>query len=30
MLDDAGEAAVATVYPFAPDNKMDEAKTVID
>ncbi|MDO5769570.1 MAG: Tex family protein [Psychrobacter sp.] len=25
-----GELAVATVYPFAPDNKMDEAKAVIN
>ena len=26
---ESGEFAVATVYPFAPDNKMDEAKAVI-
>lgn len=30
MLDDAGKPVIATVYPFAPDNKMAEAKTVID
>ncbi len=30
MLDDADKPVIATVYPFAPDNKMDEAKTVID
>ena len=30
VLDDAGKSVVATVYPFAPDNKMDEAKAVID
>ncbi|MGP4952979.1 Tex-like N-terminal domain-containing protein, partial [Psychrobacter sp. T6-1] len=28
MADD--KPVIATVYPFAPDNKMDEAKTVID
>lgn len=30
MLDAAGKPVIATVYPFAPDNKMAEAKTVID
>ena len=30
ILDDADKPVIATVYPFAPDNKMDEAKTVID
>ncbi|WP_201526210.1 Tex family protein [Psychrobacter frigidicola] len=30
MLDDADKPVIATVYPFAPDNKMDEAKTIID
>ena len=30
MLDDAGKPVVATVYPFAPDNKMSDAKAVID
>lgn len=30
MLDSEDKPAVATVYPFAPDNKMDEAKKVID
>ena len=30
ILDDAGKPVVATVYPFAPDNKMSEAKAVID
>ena len=30
MLDDADKPVIATVYPFAPDNKMDEAKAVID
>ncbi|WP_350561956.1 Tex family protein [Psychrobacter sp. CAL346-MNA-CIBAN-0220] len=30
MLDEADKPVVATVYPFAPDNKMAEAKTVID
>lgn len=27
--DSEGNPAIATVYPFAPDNKMDEAKVVI-
>ena len=27
--DSEGKPAIATVYPFAPDNKMDEAKVVI-
>lgn len=26
---EAGDYAIATVYPFAPDNKVDEAKSVI-
>ena len=30
MLDSEEKPVVATVYPFAPDNKMDEAKKVID
>ena len=30
MLDGEEKPVVATVYPFAPDNKMDEAKKVID
>ena len=30
MLDSEDKPVVATVYPFAPDNKMDEAKAVID
>jgi uncharacterized protein len=30
MLDSEDKPVVATVYPFAPDNKMEEAKTVID
>jgi len=30
MLDSAEKPVVATVYPFAPDNKMTEAKSVID
>ncbi|WP_426223137.1 helix-hairpin-helix domain-containing protein [Psychrobacter sp. DWR1-2-3] len=30
MLDIEDKPVVATVYPFAPDNKMDEAKKVID
>ncbi len=30
MLDSSDKPVIATVYPFAPDNKMDEAKTVID
>ncbi|WP_201554261.1 helix-hairpin-helix domain-containing protein [Psychrobacter sp. 72-O-c] len=30
MLDSDEKPVVATVYPFAPDNKMEEAKTVID
>ena len=30
MLDSEDKPVVATVYPFAPDNKMDEAKEVID
>ena len=30
MLDSADKPVVATVYPFAPDNKMTEAKSVID
>ncbi|MBP2279526.1 uncharacterized protein H4W00_000339 [Psychrobacter sp. PL19] len=30
MLNDADQPVIATVYPFAPDNKMAEAKTVID
>ena len=30
MLDREDKPVVATVYPFAPDNKMDEAKAVID
>ena len=30
MLDNEDKPVVATVYPFAPDNKMDEAKKVID
>ena len=29
-LDNDDKPVVATVYPFAPDNKMHEAKTVID
>jgi len=30
MLDTDDKPVVATVYPFAPDNKMSEAKTLID
>ena len=30
MLDSEDKPIVATVYPFAPDNKMDEAEKVID
>ncbi|MGE6571310.1 helix-hairpin-helix domain-containing protein [Psychrobacter namhaensis] len=30
MLDSEDKPVVATVYPFAPDNKMEEAKAVID
>ncbi len=30
MLDGEDKPVVATVYPFAPDNKMTEAKVVID
>ena len=30
MLDGEEKPVVATVYPFAPDNKMEEAKKVID
>lgn len=30
MLDGEEKPVVATIYPFAPDNKMDEAKKVID
>ena len=30
MLDGEDKPVVATVYPFAPDNKMTEAKAVID
>ena len=30
MLDSEDKPVVATVYPFAPDNKMTEAKKVID
>jgi len=30
MLDSEEKPVIATVYPFAPDNKMTEAKTVID
>ncbi|MDE4454340.1 Tex family protein [Psychrobacter sp. DAB_AL62B] len=30
MLDSENKPVVATVYPFAPDNKMNEAKSVID
>ena len=30
MLDSEEKPVVATVYPFAPDNKIDEAKAVID
>lgn len=30
MLDSEDKPVVATVYPFAPDNKMNEAKKVID
>ena len=30
MLEGEEKPVVATVYPFAPDNKMDEAKKVID
>lgn len=30
MLNSEGKPVVATVYPFAPDNKIDEAKAVID
>ena len=30
MLDSEEKPVVATVYPFAPDNKMHEAKAVID
>ncbi len=29
MQDGEGKPAIATVYPFAPDNKMDEAKATI-
>ncbi|MEZ7519257.1 Tex family protein [Psychrobacter sp. NPDC078370] len=30
MSDSEDKPVIATVYPFAPDNKMDEAKKVID
>ncbi len=30
MMDAADKPVIATVYPFAPDNKMSEAKVVID
>lgn len=30
MLDSDDKPVIATVYPFAPDNKIDEAKAVID
>ncbi|WP_298808890.1 Tex family protein [uncultured Psychrobacter sp.] len=30
MSDNEEKPVIATVYPFAPDNKMDEAKKVID
>ena len=30
LLDDSDKPVIATVYPFAPDNKMTEAKKVID
>ena len=30
MLDGEDKPVIATVYPFAPDNKMSEAKVVID
>ena len=30
LIDTADKPVIATVYPFAPDNKMDEAKAVID
>lgn len=30
MLDSTDKPVIATVYPFAPDNKMDEAKALID
>ncbi len=30
LLDDSDKPVIATVYPFAPDNKMTEAKAVID
>ena len=30
MLDSEDKPVIATVYPFAPDNKIDEAKKVID
>ncbi len=30
MLDKDEQPVIATVYPFAPDNKMDEAKSIID
>ena len=30
MLDSGDKPVIATVYPFAPDNKMTEAKAVID
>lgn len=30
MLDSEEKSVVATIYPFAPDNKMDAAKVVID
>jgi len=30
MLDSSDKPVIATVYPFAPDNKMDEAKALID
>lgn len=30
MLDNEDKPVIATVYPFAPDNKIDEAKAVID
>ncbi len=30
MIDATDKPVIATVYPFAPDNKMSEAKTVID
>ena len=30
MLDSSDKPVIATVYPFAPHNKMDEAKALID